>query len=48
MPEIPREVILAAANVYVGVCETITGGFAWPDRNVAPLARIRANLKKFF
>lgn len=48
VPEIPREVVLAAANVYVGVCETITGGFAWPDRNVAPLARIRANLKKFF
>ena len=48
VPVIPREVILAAANVYVGVCETITGGFAWPDRNIAPLARIRANLKKYF
>jgi len=48
VPEIPREVILAAANVYVGVCEQITGGFDWPDRTVSPLARIRANLKKYF
>jgi phosphoribosylaminoimidazole-succinocarboxamide synthase len=48
VPEIPRDVILDAAKVYVDVCETITGAFAFPDRSVAPLARIRANLKKYF
>jgi phosphoribosylaminoimidazole-succinocarboxamide synthase len=49
VPEIPREVILEAAKIYVGVFETITGSeFALPDRSVATLARIRENLKNFF
>ena len=44
-----REVILAAAKVYVGVFETITGrDFALPDRAKPVLTRIRENLKKYF
>jgi phosphoribosylaminoimidazole-succinocarboxamide synthase len=49
VPEIPREVILDAARVYVEVQETITGkAFDLPDRSVPTLARIRANLRPYF
>jgi len=49
VPEIPRDVILDAARIYVEVQEQITGKpFPLPDRSVEPLARIRANLKAFF
>jgi phosphoribosylaminoimidazole-succinocarboxamide synthase len=45
LPEIPREVVLDAARLYVEGFETITGrAFAFPDPAVPPLARIRANL----
>ncbi|HXQ49666.1 MAG TPA: phosphoribosylaminoimidazolesuccinocarboxamide synthase [Stellaceae bacterium] len=48
VPEIPREVILEAAKIYVGVFETITGTeFTLPDRSVPVLTRIRENLKNF-
>jgi phosphoribosylaminoimidazole-succinocarboxamide synthase len=49
VPEIPREVILDAAKVYIDVQEQITGRpFDLPDRSVPPLDRIRRNLKAFF
>jgi phosphoribosylaminoimidazole-succinocarboxamide synthase len=49
VPEIPAEVILEAAGKYVDVYEQLTGQeLALPDRSVAPLARIRGNLKKYF
>jgi len=48
IPEIPREIVLEAARLYVGAFETITGGaFALPDPAVPPLERIRANLKRY-
>ena len=49
MPEIPREVILEAARVYVSVFETITGkDLPLPERGRPVLSRIRANLAKYF
>ena len=49
VPEIPREVILEAARVYVSVFETITGqDFPLPERGRPVLSRIRANLAKYF
>ncbi len=49
IPEIPREIVLEAARIYVEACETITGRpFALPDPNVPILDRIRANLARFF
>ena len=48
IPEIPRDVILEAAQLYIGVCETITGqNFALPDPHIPALARIRANLAPY-
>jgi phosphoribosylaminoimidazole-succinocarboxamide synthase len=48
IPEIPREIVLEAARLYVGAFETITGGaVALPDPAVPPLERIRANLKRY-
>jgi phosphoribosylaminoimidazole-succinocarboxamide synthase len=48
IPEIPREVILAAAHVYVSAFEMITGRrFELPAAGVDPLTRIRANLAKY-
>jgi phosphoribosylaminoimidazole-succinocarboxamide synthase len=48
IPEIPREVILEAAQLYIGVFETITGqSFALPDPHTPALARIRANLAPY-
>jgi phosphoribosylaminoimidazole-succinocarboxamide synthase len=49
IPEIPPEVILQAAAKYVEVYEQLTGQeLQLPDLAVAPLARIRANLRKYF
>ncbi len=48
IPEIPPEVILEAASVYIGAYETITGSaFDLPDPKVPPLERIRKNLAKY-
>jgi phosphoribosylaminoimidazole-succinocarboxamide synthase len=48
IPEIPRDVILEAARLYVDVFETITGqDFAVPEPNIPVLARIRANLAPY-
>lgn len=49
VPEIPRDVVLEAARVYISVFETITGKpFPLPDPAVPVLDRIRANLARFF
>jgi phosphoribosylaminoimidazole-succinocarboxamide synthase len=49
IPEIPQEVILQAAATYIDVYEKLTGReFALPDLAVPPLARVRANLRKYF
>ena len=49
IPEIPRDVILEAARIYIGVFETITGqSFVVPEPHIPPLARIRANLAAYF
>ena len=49
IPEIPRDVIIEAARIYIGVFETITGhDFAVPEPDIPPLARIRANLDSYF
>ena len=48
IPEIPREVVLEAARVYIEAFETITGTpFALPDPTVPIRDRIRANLAKY-
>jgi phosphoribosylaminoimidazole-succinocarboxamide synthase len=48
IPEIPRDVILEAAQLYVDVFETITGqNFVLPNPGVPVLARIRANLTPY-
>jgi len=49
IPLIPREVITETARVYINAFETITGEtFAPPQREVAVLDRIRANLRRYF
>src|SRR5215475_319297 len=49
IPEIPPEVVLQASATYIDVYEKVTGqAFALPDVSVPPLARIRANLRKYF
>jgi phosphoribosylaminoimidazole-succinocarboxamide synthase len=49
IPEIPRDIILEAARIYIGVFETITGqSFVVPEPDIPPLARIRANLTPYF
>jgi phosphoribosylaminoimidazole-succinocarboxamide synthase len=49
IPQVPHEVILEAARIYVGVFETITGkSFVVPEPDIPPLARIRANLAPYF
>ena len=49
IPPIPRDVIAATAAVYIGAFETITGqSFAPADPETPPLARIRANLRRYF
>jgi phosphoribosylaminoimidazole-succinocarboxamide synthase len=49
VPEIPRDIVLEAARLYISVFETITGhAFPLPDPRVPVLQRIRANLANFF
>jgi len=49
IPEIPRDVILEAARLYIDVFETITGqNFIVPEPDIPILARIRANLAPYF
>jgi phosphoribosylaminoimidazole-succinocarboxamide synthase len=49
LPPIPREVIAETAAVYISAFETITGeSFAATDPDTPPLARIRANLRRYF
>jgi phosphoribosylaminoimidazole-succinocarboxamide synthase len=49
IPEIPRDVILEAARVYIDVFETMTGqSFPLPQEPVAVLDRIRRNLAPYF
>jgi phosphoribosylaminoimidazole-succinocarboxamide synthase len=49
IPEIPREVILETAAIYIAAFETITGQvFQLPSPDVPILARIRANLAQYF
>jgi phosphoribosylaminoimidazole-succinocarboxamide synthase len=49
IPPIPEEVVLKAAAIYVSAYEMITGQtFPLPDPSVAPLTRVRENLRKFF
>jgi phosphoribosylaminoimidazole-succinocarboxamide synthase len=49
VPAIPSEIILEAARIYIGACETITGqSFVLPPPDLPVLARIRANLARYF
>jgi phosphoribosylaminoimidazole-succinocarboxamide synthase len=49
IPEIPREVVLEAARVYIDVFETITGRrFPLPPPDIKVLDRIRAALAPYF
>ncbi len=49
IPEIPADITLEAAKIYVGVYETITGeAFEPPDPGQPVLERIRRNLRDFF
>jgi len=49
IPEIPQDIILEAARIYIEVFEKITGKrFDYPDVTQPVLERIRANLKGFF
>jgi phosphoribosylaminoimidazole-succinocarboxamide synthase len=49
IPEIPREIVLEAARIYVEVFEAITGeAFALPDAAVPVLERVRGNLARYF
>ena len=49
IPEIPREMVLETARVYISAYEQITGrAFDLPDPGVPVLERIRKNLKKYF
>lgn len=49
IPPIPREIVAEAARLYVAAFETVTGRqFDYPDPAVPVLARIRANLARYF
>jgi phosphoribosylaminoimidazole-succinocarboxamide synthase len=49
IPEIPSEVILETARIYIDAYETITGtSFDPPSSDIPILARIRANLAQYF
>jgi phosphoribosylaminoimidazole-succinocarboxamide synthase len=51
IPEIPEEVVLATARVYIDAYERITGNVFAPPAGAAdetPLARIRRNLAPYF
>jgi phosphoribosylaminoimidazole-succinocarboxamide synthase len=48
IPEIPNEVILETARIYIDAYETITGKtFEPPSPDTPILARIRANLTQY-
>jgi phosphoribosylaminoimidazole-succinocarboxamide synthase len=48
IPEIPAEVVLETAAVYIRAFETITGlSFTLPDPQEAPLERIRRNIAAY-
>ena len=49
IPEIPAEVTLEAARIYISVFETITGQrFPLPPADRPVLERIRENLRPYF
>lgn len=49
IPEIPEDLVLETAAVYIRAFETITGRkFEFPPQGEAPLARIRRNLASCF
>lgn len=49
IPPIPRDVIAATAGVYIDAFQRITGeSFVAADPDTLPLARIRANLRRYF
>ncbi|MBL6456803.1 phosphoribosylaminoimidazolesuccinocarboxamide synthase [Belnapia sp. T6] len=49
LPEIPTEIVLEAARIYISVFETITGqDFPLPPANEPVLDRVRRNLAPFF
>jgi phosphoribosylaminoimidazole-succinocarboxamide synthase len=49
VPEIPREIVLEAARIYIEVYEMITGKpFALPPLDVPVVERIRRNLQTYF
>lgn len=49
IPEIPEEIVLETAEVYIRAFETITGErFQPPEAGEAPLERIRRNLARYF
>jgi phosphoribosylaminoimidazole-succinocarboxamide synthase len=49
IPEIPADVIVETAAVYIRAFETITGQtFVFPDADIAPLERIRRGLADLF
>ena len=48
IPEIPAEIVLEAARIYISVFEAITGtAFPLPDPTLPVLDRIRRNLARF-
>jgi phosphoribosylaminoimidazole-succinocarboxamide synthase len=48
IPEIPEDVVLETARVYIEAYETITGqNFAFPGTDEPPIARIRRNLQPY-
>jgi phosphoribosylaminoimidazole-succinocarboxamide synthase len=48
IPEIPREMRLKTAAVYIEAFERITGKrFEWPDPKVAPMERIRKAIRSY-
>ena len=48
IPEIPEDVVLETARVYIEAYETITGqNFAFPGTEEPPIARIRRNLQPY-
>lgn len=48
IPQIPHEVVLEAARLYIDAFETMTGENFAPPPDMPVLARIRANLARFF
>jgi phosphoribosylaminoimidazole-succinocarboxamide synthase len=49
IPEIPSEIILESTRLYIEAFETITGqSFPLPEAGLPILARIRANLTRYF